>query len=135
MPLINVCIKADRESIRKSLDGTWRPEHLFLLKQSYTRYNFIQQQIALVEREIETVLQQMAALPESTSSEATPFTLPRKTAKKKGQPSFEARKYLQAIYGVDVLDIYGISDTAALEILLETGTGLSKWPTEEHYVS
>jgi transposase len=31
--------------------------------------------------------------------------------------------------------IYGIGDTAALEILSETGTNLSKWPSAKHFVS
>jgi len=36
---------------------------------------------------------------------------------------------------VDVLDIFGISEISALEILSETGTDLSKWPTGPHLVS
>lgn len=41
LPLINARIKADHETIRKSLEGNWRQEHLFLLKQSCTMYQFI----------------------------------------------------------------------------------------------
>ena len=36
---------------------------------------------------------------------------------------------------MDVMDIYGISETSALQILAETGTDLSKWRTENHFVS
>ncbi|RYF88851.1 MAG: hypothetical protein EOO03_07430 [Chitinophagaceae bacterium] len=45
------------------------------------------------------------------------------------------RLYLRAIHGVDVMAIYGIRDMAALEILSETGTDLSKWPSAKHFVS
>jgi transposase len=43
--------------------------------------------------------------------------------------------YLIKIYGTDVIKIYGISETVALEVLGETGTDLSKWASEERYVS
>ena len=39
------------------------------------------------------------------------------------------------IHGTDVIGIYGISETVALEVLAETGTNLSKWNTEQKYVS
>jgi transposase len=38
-------IKADTETIRKSLEGNWRPEHLFTLRQSRELYRIYQQQI------------------------------------------------------------------------------------------
>ncbi|REA63597.1 hypothetical protein DSL64_03905 [Dyadobacter luteus] len=46
--------------------------------------------------------------------------------------AFNTRKYLKGILGTDV---YGISSTVALEVLGETGTDLSKWATEEKFVS
>jgi hypothetical protein len=59
--LVDGRIKADRETIIKSLEGNWRNEHLFLLKQSYNMYQFIQNQLCLCEQEVEKVLQLMAA--------------------------------------------------------------------------
>jgi hypothetical protein len=44
-------------------------------------------------------------------------------------------KYLHAILGVDVVAIPGISEISAPEILSETGTDLSKWPSRNHFVS
>lgn len=41
---------------------------------------------------------------------------------------------VMAIHGVDVMAIDGIGDMAALDIFSETGTDLSKWPTEKHFV-
>ena len=34
-----------------------------------------------------------------------------------------------------MLEIFGISETTALEILSETGTDLKRWPTANHFVS
>jgi len=61
----------------------------------------------------------------------------RKTAKKKSKnaPKYNVRKYLDQIYEVDVLEIFGVSETTGLEILSETGRDLSRWPTANHFVS
>jgi hypothetical protein len=46
-------IQADIETIRKSLEGNWRPEHLFTLGQSRDLYRIYQQQIVNCDLEIE----------------------------------------------------------------------------------
>ena len=48
LPLIGTRIKADHETIRKSLEGNWREEHLFALKQSYEMYKIYQQRIGRI---------------------------------------------------------------------------------------
>ncbi len=38
-------IKASDEEIKKSLQGIWKEEYLFLLEQAYTEYEFYQRQM------------------------------------------------------------------------------------------
>jgi len=63
--------------------------------------------------------------------------LPKERSKKKNRnaPPFDVRRFLKAILCVDVLAIYGLSEIGALEILAETGTNMSKWKNEKHFVS
>ena len=49
-------IRASEETIRKSLVGNWRPEHLFTLKQSREIYRHYQEQIAACDEEIEKLV-------------------------------------------------------------------------------
>ena len=49
-------IKADSETIRKSLEGNWRPEHLFTLARSRDLCRVYQQQIVNRDLEIEKML-------------------------------------------------------------------------------
>src|SRR5262249_17448020 len=49
-------IKASEETIRKSLVGNWRREHLFTLKQSRELYRTYQQQIVACDQEMESLL-------------------------------------------------------------------------------
>jgi transposase len=49
-------IKASEETIRKSLVGNWRPEHLFTLMQSRKSYQHYLEQMAACDEEIEKML-------------------------------------------------------------------------------
>ena len=47
--------KKSEEEIGKALTGTWREEHLFILKQSMELYDFYSHQIQACDEEIERV--------------------------------------------------------------------------------
>lgn len=133
-------IKASHEDILKSLKGNWRSEHLFLMEENYLLYKFIQESIIRCEKEIELHLQKMVAIKTDGVIEAVPQEqegILKKTKVKKGknQPVYDVRAYLLKIHGVDVVDIFGIRESSALEILAETGTDLSKWEHEDKFVS
>src|SRR5207245_10805931 len=57
--LRNVQCHNDATTIAKALEGTWRPEHLFALRQAYDLYRFHHQQIAECEQMIKTELAQL----------------------------------------------------------------------------
>lgn len=140
LPLIDKRVKADREVIIKSLEGNWRTEHLFTLKESYKMYQLYKERISICDIEIEKHLQQYEAKRNEGIIECKKENLKIKTAETKKQkyknhPRFDVRKYLERIHGVDVLAIYGLSSTGGLELLAETGTDLSKWQNDKHFVS
>jgi transposase len=129
LSLIDGRIKADRPTILKSLEGNWRPEHLFLLRQCYNLYQNMQGEIEYCEKEIETVLQLLAGVQGSN------LPSPQVKKKTKNQPKFDTRTLLTNIHQIDVISIYGLSEISALEIFSETGTDLSKWADERKFVS
>lgn len=144
LPLIGKRIKAEHEIIRKSLEGNWREEHLFTLKESYEIYKIYQQRIAACDIEIEKQLQRYEAKCNEGVIEAgkktqeerkTGATKKQRKKKDKNHPRFDVRGYLQRIHGVDVLAIPGLSETGGLEILSETGTDLSKWEKDTNFCS
>jgi len=138
LPLIDGRIKATQDNILKSLQGNWRREHLFLVQQCYNLYQEMQTQIELCERQIEEVLKLLVTRYQESNSEQAQQSAPApgpKKKKTKNQPRFNTTSYLKKIYKVDVTQIYGVSETTALEILSETGTDLSKWSDEKRFVS
>lgn len=62
LPLVNPRIKAHSDTIVKSLQGSWREEHLFTLAQSCTLYKFYKERIAACDTQIETQLKMYEAL-------------------------------------------------------------------------
>ncbi len=138
LPLLDYRIKADHETIMKSLEGNWAEEHLFTLKHSYEMYLQYRERIQDCEAEIEIHLQRMEAKAnegELSAKANEKAVLPKeKKMKYKNSPKIAVREYLEKIHGVDVLAIYGLSDNGGLEILAETGTDLSKWKDEKKFV-
>jgi transposase len=141
LPLIDGRIKATTEEILKSLEGNWREEHLYLLGASYKMYKSIQSQIIDSETKIEQMLKRFMAAANDGIIEEIPINQTdrkqKNTQKKKtkNQPFFNTREYLYKVHKVDVIEIYGLSEITALEILSETGTDLSKWPKVEQFIS
>jgi len=120
------------EEIAKALTGNWRPEHLFELKQGWELYQFYQQQILACDREIE---QAISALPTQTDEPAPPPDKPKRSGANKNALSFEVRDLLYGIAGVDLTGIDGLQEHTVLKILAETGTDMSRWPTEKHFAA
>jgi transposase len=137
LPLVHYSVKASKQDIIKSMQGNWRDEHLFLLKQNYNSYQYLQNQIREVDQYIEKLMKNYLPpgelVPEHVRK--TPTGRVSKQKKNKNQPSFNVREYLQQILQVDVTEIYGISETTALQIFAECGRDYSKWQTAEHFVS
>lgn len=143
MPLIDGRIKADKQTLIKSLEGNWRKEHLATLKISYDMYKIFQQKTMECEKEIEETLQYFIAtknegvLESDVNTERPNVENKKKRIKQKNKnnPAFNTREYIEKIHQVDVMNIYGLNEIGALEILAETGTDLSKWLTENHFVA
>ena len=132
-------MKASREEIARSLEGTWRADVLFELKQSVDAYDFVQKQLGECDRELEKY---MAALPSrglpGSDAEKTDDSgkKKQKRSKPKGNvPKFDLKAELNRVNGVDLTTIDGIDVMTAETILSEIGTDMSRFKTERHFVS
>jgi transposase len=126
-------IKASREDIIKSLEGYWTTEHLFELRQCYKLYYEHRQMIEECDMEIEKQLIEQIA---SKNGGAIPV-IPKSKRKVSGKYKvpFNLTAYLKEIFGVDITEVFGISEISALTIMSEIGTDMSKWKTEHRFTS
>lgn len=127
-------VRSSRETVAKSLEGDYRAEHVFALKQSLAGYRFYQKLIAEVDQELEAA---MRMLPRA---EGAPDPMPPRTKKcfyqKAGnEPAFDLKAELFRISGVDLTDVPGISAITAHTLLTEVGPDLSRFPNASAFAS
>ena len=123
--LRNSQIKADEETIVKSLEGDYRPEHLITLKQSLEGYRFYQKLIEELDEKVEGF---MDALPSKIDLREHPLPVNAKKSKRQhNAPDYDVRLYCYRAFGVDVTTIPGIAGPTAQVLLTEIGPDLSKF--------
>jgi transposase len=129
-------IKASEETIRKSLEGNWRPEHVLVLKQRLLLYRQHLEQISECDREIERLV---TALDPRVDPDDRPLPADRKQRRrrrrnKSGNPDFNLRTEAYKLFGVDLTQIPGLM-MLAMTLFSEVGRDMSRWPTAAHFVS
>ena len=123
--------KSDRETIARALEGTWRPEHLFELRQAVALYEFHHRQIAECD---DAIRAELTRLP-SRAGDREPAARPRRCGRKPNDLGFDACGPLFRALGVDLTRIDGIDVGTALVVLAEIGVDVSRFPTERHFAS
>ena len=112
-----------------TLEGHYRQEHLFTLKQAVELVEFYQRQSTACDCQIEACLQQFAQ-----KSREIPATT-RRRKRRRGAIAFDAHSYLYRMTGVDLTQIDSIEANTALTVIGEIGLDMSRWPTEKHFGS
>lgn len=123
-------VKASKEEIVLSLEGNWKAEPLFELRQSYELYLIYKQKIADCDNQIQKHMEELAG--ENGIKKCQ--EIPRRVYSK-NRFNFNATPYLNDIVGVDLTKIFGISEVSAMEIVSEVGVDMTKWPSERQFTS
>lgn len=131
--LRNERCRNDEATIAKALVGTWRPEHLFTLKQARELYRTMLRLIAECDERIEEQLKSLADRPVPPENNEIPKT--RKKSNSKGRVAFDAQPLLEHKAGIDLTRIDGVNTNTALTVIGEIGLDMSRWPTEKHFTS
>lgn len=132
--LRNYNVKASEEEIAGSLEGNWQEDLLFLLQQEQAGYEFCQKQMA----ECDARLQQYLAHRKDRSAGASlteEKRKPRQHKNTKNHPQFNLREQLFRTTGIDLTQIDGIDVMTAMTVISEAAWDMTKWPSEDHFVS
>lgn len=121
------------ERMLAALEGNWKEEHIFALRQAYELWTFYQDKIAECDAEIEKVLKEIAG-PEDPTKPAPP------TTKRGGVNSPEIAGLHSLLWRLcghkDLTVLPGVADYVLLQLLAEVGTDLGKnWKTEKHFTA
>src|ERR1700686_3679988 len=124
--LCNWRVRSPRETVAKSLEGDYRPEHLFALRQSLIGYRFYQKLLFEIDQELERSIRKLPR------ADGAPEQMPPRTKawiyqRAGNEPAFDLKAELFRIAGVDLTDVPGISTITAHTILMEVGPDISRF--------
>lgn len=124
----NCRVRASEDQIARSLQGNWRAEHLFSLRQALDAFDFCGRQLQECDQEIEAQLARLHI------TEVEPDK-GKKRSKARNAPKFDLRTRLFQMCGVDLTRIDGVDVTTALVVVSEIGTDMAKFASDKHFAS
>lgn len=126
--LRNYRIRSSAAEIAKSLEGTWKEEHLFCLAQALSLYDTYRALIGTTDSQLEA---QIAPL----RRPGVQVAAGKSKRGGKHAPAFDVRDALREWAQVDLTQIGGIDVCTALKILVELGPDLSKFKSAKQFCS
>jgi transposase len=126
--------KKKTAALRAALEGHWKKEHLFALRQAHEGWQFYQKQIAECDQQMAEILKEMVG-PEDPQAPQAP------SASKRGGVNTPQIAGLHSLLyrlcgGKDPTTLPGVADHVLLQLLGELGTELQKnWKTEKHFTA
>ena len=123
--------KRTQAEIARALQGNWRAEHLFALKQAVTLYAFYRQQLQECDDQLQAHLETFAD--RSRGRPRAPRQ--RRHTKKANEPVFDVASALYRMSGVDLTVLEGVDPTTAMVLLSEVGPDVSRFATAKQFTS
>lgn len=132
--LVGLChrsiLKTKKDLVLKALEGKYTEAGLFELQQAYDGYHFYQKQIACCDKQISMVMNRIGN---------SGFGQGKKKRKAIRHNKPEVNKLdsnlLNIFENKDATQISGVTDYTWMQLLAETGSDLSRWPSEKHFTS
>jgi len=116
--------------LAKALEGDWRQEHLFALRQAVELVEAYQAKINACDAAIAA---QLATFDDR--SDGAPPPKGRRPRKDRNDLSFDASGALFRMTGVDLTAIPGLAAPTVLKVLSETGLDMTRWPNAKCFAS
>ena len=130
--LVQPGVKATPKDIAQSLEGNWRDELLFVLRQQVELYRVYQEKIADCDVALREHLESFGS---KVDLQAQPIGPRPKKNTSKNAPQFDLRTELYRITGIDWSQVNGMDVLTAQTVITEAGADLSAFPSEKHFTS
>jgi len=126
-----------KDDFIKALEGNYRDEYLFELKQCYETYLHIQTHINQCDNKIESLLEHFVFLKDKNKKEASiiKYKAPKNIKFKNCPPPKLAENVFILSGGIELLEIPGVNTGTILTLISEVGLDLSKFKTAKHFCS
>jgi hypothetical protein len=131
--LVQPEVKATPQDIVKSLEGNWRKELLFVLRQEVELYRTYQEKIHDCDLQLREHLESFGSVVDLQAQPIGPKPKGKKDSK--NSPGFDLRTELYRITGIDWAQVNGINVLTAQTVIAECGADLSAFPSEKQFTS
>lgn len=134
--------KSTEAEMKKALQGDYRAEHLFVLKQSLEAWEFCHQQMEQCDEQVEQVLKKFPTAPPPAAEK--PEVIPplggeasaqkkKAQSRKRNDPVMDLAPELARICGMDLTQSAGLRVLSVLSLISEIGLDMSRWPNEKAF--
>jgi transposase len=130
--LAHPSVKSPKDEIAKALDGCYRSEQIFILRQAVAAFDYYQQQIEACDGQIQEELKNFHRKADAKDFKSTKK---KKGKRRKNQPHVDLAAELYSILGVDLTSIDSIDASTAFTIISEIGTDIDRFPTMKRFTS
>ncbi len=128
--LVDRRVKKSKAEIAQSLQGNWREDLLFEIKECLSLYDIYHSKLM----QCDEALNQVLISAESYRSSA--LTSKTKKTRSKHTPAFDVQKIACSLYGTDLFDIAAISYNTVLCLLTHISRkDFDRFPTVKHFTS
>lgn len=114
-------VRKSKKQIAEALDGDYRDEHIFVLRQEREMYEVLQKKIA----ECDDVILETLRTFDARVEDVVPSHKNRA----------ELRVALHQMIGVDLTAIPGVDVLTVLALISEIGLDMERWPSAKHFAS
>lgn len=121
--------------IKKSLEGNYTADNLFVLQQSVELYDYYQKQIIECDAQIQTLIECFESKEKRKESNKIDNIKKSTRTKNKQINNTKAQSEIIRITGIDLTQIDGLNTSSVLTLISEVGMDMSKWKSEKHFTS
>jgi transposase len=133
--IVSLChetiLSKKEDQVKKALEGNYKEEHMFALKQAYNTWMYYAGQIKECDYEMQKLLN------ERTQDLPPVENMQKRKPIRYNKPDIDnlPQMILKLTDGKDPVGIPGITDYSLLQLISEVGTDMSHWPNEKKFVS
>jgi transposase len=131
--LANYRVKKSKEEIAQSLEGNWREDLLFEVRECLFLHDVYCDKIEVCDRQIE---EKIKLVVKEYSEVRHPFgSLKKSKTPSKFSPTFDIEGLAHRYFGINLFEIGGVSHNTVLCLLTHMGQDIDKFPSSKHFCS
>lgn len=128
--------KTEFAKVVKALEGDWRPELLFVLRQAREAFRYVHSQLAECDREVELVLARLDGVADPQDLPPPPKGPGQRPRKNQfALPNADLRTELFRLFGNDLTAVPGLGVASVLQLYSELGADLKAFPSAKQFCS